>query len=98
MWIDMTPRLAHWAIGGAFILSLAALAQTGDIVAAKPCALPQHRQFDFWVGEWDVTQNGKIAGRNSIRSILNGCALREDWSGTGGFTGSSLNFYDEETK
>ncbi|MBC8008432.1 MAG: DUF1579 family protein [Prolixibacteraceae bacterium] len=85
-------------VTGAVLLAATAWAQTGEGTAAKPCATPQHRQFDFWIGEWDVTQNGKSAGRNSIRPILNGCALSEQWSGTGGFTGSSLNFYDEETK
>src|SRR5215203_3786766 len=93
----MKTGLAHVAIGAIFV-SLTASSQTVDSMAAKPCASAQHRQFDFWIGEWDVTQNGKIAGRNSIRSILNGCALSEDWSGTGGFSGNSLNFYDEDAK
>jgi hypothetical protein len=62
--------------------------------AAKPCASPSHRQFDFWLGTWNVTQAGKTAGQNKIESILNGCAVMESWSGTGGVTGHSLNVYD----
>lgn len=23
------------------------------------CTGPEHRQFDFWVGQWSVTQTGK---------------------------------------
>jgi hypothetical protein len=30
---------------------------------ARPCAAPQHRQFDFWVGEWDVVLPTGKAGR-----------------------------------
>jgi hypothetical protein len=62
--------------------------------AAKACASPSHRQFDFWLGTWNVTQAGKTAGQNKIESILNGCAVMESWKGTGGVTGHSLNIYD----
>lgn len=85
-------------LGAALLVALTAGAQTPGNVAAQRCASPEYRQFDFWLGEWDVTQNGKVAGRNSIRSILNGCAISEEWSGTGGFNGASLNFYNAETK
>jgi hypothetical protein len=60
-----------------------------------PCSSEQHRQFDFWVGRWDVTlDQGKAAGRNDIQKILGGCALLENWTGAQGGTGKSLNFYD----
>ena len=62
--------------------------------ATKPCTSASHRQFDFWVGTWNVTQAGKVAGQNKIQSILNGCAVMESWTGTGGVTGHSLNIYD----
>jgi hypothetical protein len=63
------------------------------------CTAPPHRQFDFWLGEWDVTDaKGKTAGRNRIVALHDGCVLQENWSGTGGFTGTSLNAYDAERK
>jgi hypothetical protein len=59
------------------------------------CQLTEHRQFDFWLGEWDVTlPNGNKAGTNRIQSINAGCALREEWTGARGFTGTSLNAFD----
>jgi hypothetical protein len=62
---------------------------------SPPCSSEQHRQFDFWVGRWDVTlEQGKPAGRNDIQKILGGCALLENWTGAQGGTGKSLNFYD----
>ncbi len=63
--------------------------------APKPCATPQHRQFDFWLGDWDVTKpDGKAAGHNRITVILGGCALREEWTGASGTHGTSLNMFD----
>ena len=92
--------MPHALLNVAVALSvvLTASAQTPANVAAPPCSSAEFRQFDFWIGEWDVTQGGKTAGRNTIRSILNGCAISEEWSGTGGFKGRSLNFYDAHTK
>lgn len=58
------------------------------------CPAEVRRQFDFWVGNWDVTEGGKPAGENRIERILEGCALLENWSGAGGMAGKSLNFYD----
>jgi hypothetical protein len=63
-----------------------------------PCAGEQYRQFDFWVGSWDVTADGQPAGHNEIRKIHGGCALAESWlSARGNFSGSSLNTYDRAT-
>ena len=55
-----------------------------------------HRQFDFWIGDWDVTNPaGKPAGTNVIKPILNGCVLHENWVATGGgFVGQSHKTYD----
>jgi hypothetical protein len=61
----------------------------------RPCDRPEYRQFDFWIGDWEVSlPNGNAAGSNRIQSITAGCALREEWTGTGGFTGTSLNGFD----
>ncbi len=62
------------------------------VTPPPPCAAPEYRQFDFWLGEWDVTTaDGKAAGRNHITRIAGGCAVHENWVGRGGFTGQSLN-------
>lgn len=58
------------------------------------CSAPDQRRFDFWIGEWQVTQAGKPAGHNRIEPILGGCALAESWRGTSGVEGRSLTFYD----
>ena len=67
---------------------------------ARPCHYSEaHRQFDFWVGAWRVmTPQGQQAGTNVIQSILNGCALVENWTSGGGNSGKSANFYDPAEK
>lgn len=61
----------------------------------RPCSTLQHRQFDFWLGSWDVSlPDGKRAGRNRIESVLDGCALHESWTGESGFRGHSYSSYD----
>jgi len=68
-------------------------AQT-PLVQPKPCSTPEYRQFDFWVGDWEVRgPKGAVVGTNRIERIENGCALQESWLGTGGITGRSLNAY-----
>jgi hypothetical protein len=66
--------------------------------APPNCSAEPHRQFDFWIGTWDVTVAGKPAGTNRIELGHGGCVLVEHWSAPGGGTGISLNFYDRQTR
>jgi hypothetical protein len=63
--------------------------------APRPsCDSPEHRQFDFWIGEWVVfNRDGEQVGRNRIERVENGCGLQENWTGANGVTGRSLNGY-----
>jgi hypothetical protein len=65
-----------------------------------PCCTPQHEQFDFWIGEWEVSDtSGTIVGYNTITKEQNNCVLKESWrSAKGKFTGTSFNYYDSQTK
>lgn len=52
-------------------------------------------EFDFWVGEWDVYDaSGAYQGSNVISREQRGCVLIENWSGAGGSTGTSINYFD----
>ena len=83
------------ALFGLALSSLSASAQSLPEPGAKPCQSSEHRQFDFWVGHWDVFgPAGKKVGENRIELIADGCALLEQWTGNGGVTGKSLNIYD----
>lgn len=84
------------------LLLIPAVATTQEIepdntVTAAACRSEKHRQFDFWLGDWNVTSNGEQAGTNTIHLVQGGCALQENWqgSGPGGVSGSSFNIYDQ---
>lgn len=45
---------------------------------AAPCDAPAHREFDFWLGQWQVhTPDGEMAGSNHIERGYGGCVLHE---------------------
>jgi hypothetical protein len=73
-------------------MGLFASAQGGGCADAA-----KSHQFDFWIGEWEVTSGGKVVGHNSIQPILDGCVLQETWAGAGGSAGSSFNYYNPKT-
>jgi hypothetical protein len=61
----------------------------------QPCASPEHRHFDFWIGTWDVSNpSGTVVGTNVIRPLLGGCALQEHWESRRGAVGESYNIFD----
>jgi hypothetical protein len=85
-------------------LSLAAFAhrtsaQTAPEGKPPPCAAAEHRQFDFWLGRWEVRDpSGKIVGHNRIEAAHGGCALIENWTSVAGVTGTSVNIYDRDRR
>lgn len=72
---------------------------TAAPAAAPPCNTPEHRAFDFWLGEWQVrTPDGKVAGVNRIEREYDGCVLHERYTTDRGYKGESLNVYDASRK
>lgn len=66
---------------------------------ARPCMHdPRFREFDFWVGDWDVRVTGAPpvgpAARNTVTLDDNGCVVTEHWSAPGGSEGQSFNIFD----
>lgn len=77
---------------------VALLAQAASPPAPPPaCTAPEHRQFDFWVGEWAVTPTGKeqIVALSLIEKLYGDCVVRENWMPLKGSPGGSLNSYFE---
>ncbi len=67
-------------------------------VISEACQGVERRQFDFWIGDWTVSDpQGQIVGANTIAMIGDGCGLLESWRSAGGNTGSSINMYDPGT-
>ena len=70
-----------------------------------PCTTdPVYRQFDFWIGEWDVyAKNGKEAGDSRIDLILDSCIILENWKSANVsqgvyYAGKSFNTYNSTSK
>ena len=70
-----------------------------------PCGSnPVYRQFDFWIGEWEVYgPKGNKAGESKIELILDSCIILENWKSattTQGllYSGKSFNTYNATTK
>jgi len=90
--------LAALAVGAAFA-SKGSFAQSPSPAAPKPspsappCSTAEHRQFDFWVGDWNVRDpQGQFAGTNLITKEFGGCVLQEHWV-AGNMQGGSFNIY-----
>ena len=85
----MMPRLL--VVLACFLCPATALAAD----ESAPCSAPEFRAFDFWAGNWRVTDaDGTHVGDNTITSEETGCVLVERWRSARGGTGQSLNFFD----
>jgi len=80
------------------------MGQSSTGAQTNPCAAPQQKQFDFWVGEWDLTWPGQNAGEtghgtNSVKRILDGCVVLESFSGADSMhlRGTSVSAFDGKT-
>jgi len=50
-------------------------------VPPVPCSSDEHRQFDFWLGEWtSYSKDGKKQGTNHLTKPLGLCVLQENWT------------------
>ena len=52
-------------------------------------------QFDFWLGDWEVTWGEDGQGTNRIERILDGKIIQENFTAPD-FTGISVSSYDPE--
>lgn len=91
----MREALLGWLLASA-AMPLAAQAPPSPVPTAPPppCASAAHRQFDFWLGEWDVWVQGQVNGHNTITRGADGCVLSEHWRSVRGTEGHSMNVYD----
>ena len=83
---------AGWLLAGAVLLG-----PSHAPVGRAGCATPEHRQFDFWVGDWDALEasgGDSVVARTRVDLILDGCVLREVYDGRNGLSGQSFSIYD----
>ncbi len=99
-------RRTNWMNCIALIAFVTAIPLTHAQDATAPPAAPPatacttdaapYRDFDFWLGHWDVfdVASGTLLGENRIERLANGCLITEHWRGVRGSSGFSMNFYD----
>ncbi len=63
-----------------------------------PCSSPEFRQFDFWLGEWDLTWKDGGKGTNTIARELGGCVIVENFTTADSvpFVGRSVSTFSLE--
>lgn len=77
-----------------------ALSLFGLGIPGLACRSAPYRQFDFWLGTWEITAALPTKGASFITSGVGGCAVFENYYGAvppnqpGGQRGRSLNVYD----
>ena len=60
-----------------------------------PCSGLHYREFDFWIGDWQVEAKGKVIADSSITRAQDGCVVHERYQLRGAsYQGQSLNIYD----
>ena len=68
---------------------------------AAPCEDAEFRQFDFWVGNWDVVSaaGGVQQGSSHVAKEMGGCVIWENWTSAGGpYFGKSYNTWNVNLK
>lgn len=59
------------------------------------CCTEFHKQFDFWVGNWNVYDTtGVQIGENLVVKLEDNCIINEHWIGFAGSTGRSYNYFN----
>lgn len=73
----------------------------------SPCSSLEARQFDFWLGDWDLIwpaeqtggEPGQVAeGSNSITRLFDDCVIEENFAtADAGYRGHSVSVFDEQS-
>lgn len=80
----------------AFICKENISAQTG---VTAPCSSPETHQFDFWIGDWNLTWNDTSHGTNYVERIFGNCTVQENFSDPASkYLGKSWSVYNANYK
>ena len=86
----MNQKLIRSLFVSLIVLPNAVIAQGNDC----PCCQGAYTNFDFWVGQWEVSDtNGRLVGENKIVKLQDRCVIQENWKAPK-VTGTSYNYFD----
>jgi hypothetical protein len=64
-----------------------------------PCSSAEASQFDFWIGEWDLTYNDTVHATNNISKQLGSCVIEENFNDPSNkYIGRSWSVYSPQLK
>ncbi len=76
-------RIRQSMFGVLFIFCFSVAAQSVGAQSdstEQACSAPQASQFDFWIGNWELTWGDSLKGTNIITKELDGCVIHEHFS------------------
>lgn len=78
------------------MMSLHLTAQTGNQL---PCSSPEAHQFDFWIGDWNITYSDTIHATNHVEKIMSDCTVQENFNDPhNNYLGKSWSVYSANYK
>jgi hypothetical protein len=84
------------------VSTLRSIVQNGAVVAQRParCSSTEDRQFDFWVGEWDVAGTGHraIVAESTVTLADEDCLVLEHWRPFRYGHAHSISVYDHANR
>lgn len=84
------------------VTNLRSIVTNGAVIAQRPpaCATPEDRQFDFWVGEWDVMGTGHraLVAESTITLADEDCIVMENWRPFSSGHAHSISVYDHANR
>jgi hypothetical protein len=83
--------MKHSLLASCLLVSAILHAQTNT----PPCNASQASQFNFWIGEWDLTWSDSLHGSNRIEKIFGNCTIHENFNDPGtNFSGESWSVFN----
>lgn len=107
MSISLKPIFTFAAFAVAAVATAAVVTDCMLLPEVPPSSPAPARQFDFWLGEWELTwpgeQSGLPAGEtgrgtNTITAVLDSCVIQENFADLSpqGFRGISVSVYNSQ--
>ncbi|MGZ3863339.1 MAG: hypothetical protein ACXVPF_09035 [Bacteroidia bacterium] len=83
----------------ALLLMLFAFSISAQNAKPAPCSSPEAAQFDFWLGDWNLTYNDTAHAFNSITKEMGTCVIHEHFKDPKAkYFGESWSVYNQKTK
>lgn len=75
-------RVKYGLAAASVIIMSCRFSETGIAGTTSNRTVPEQAQFDFWLGNWELTWNDTSHGANTIEAIMDSMVIRENFDGT----------------